>query len=261
MKRRSFLASVLAAPGVGLGASHDRVATGREFYELRLYHLRVGPQDRAMHDFLRDVAIPAWNRAGIAPIGVFTVLFGLDRPTTYVLLPYKSLEMISTVAERLAADDHYQRAALAFLAAPATSPAYVRAESSLMRAFTTIPKLEVPPATAAKKPRIFELRTYESPSDAAGLKKIEMFDTGEIAIFRRTGLTPVFFGQTLVGPRLPNLTYMLTYDDMAAREKNWAAFAADPEWKKLAATPGFTDPEIVSNISNAFLRPAAYSQI
>jgi len=54
---------------------------------------------------------------------------------------------------------------------------------------------------------------------------------------------------------------MLTYDDMAAREKNWAAFAADPEWKKLSTTPGFTDPEIVSSISNTFLRPAPYSQI
>jgi len=263
MTRRDFLASAVVAPGLlqdGVGGQ-DRQTQNREFYELRLYHMRVGGQERAMHEFLRDVAIPAWNRAGVAPVGVFTVLFGLDRPTTYVLLPYKSLDMLSTVGERLAADDAFRKASAGVLAASATAPAYVRAESSLMRAFATIPKLEVPVAVAAKKPRIFELRTYESPSDAAGLKKIEMFDIGEIAIFRRAGLTPVFFGQTLVGPRLPNLTYMLTYDDMAAREKNWAAFAADPEWKKLSTTPGFTDPEIVSSISNTFLRPAPYSQI
>ena len=50
-------------------------------------------------------------------------------------------------------------------------------------------------------------------------------------------------------------------EDMAAHDKQWSAFSGDPEWKKLSATPGYTDPEIVSNISNTYLRPAAYSQI
>jgi hypothetical protein len=54
---------------------------------------------------------------------------------------------------------------------------------------------------------------------------------------------------------------MLVYEDMAAHDKHWGAFGADPEWKKLSSTPGYTDPEIVSNISNLYLRPTAYSQI
>jgi len=74
-------------------------------------------------------------------------------------------------------------------------------------------------------------------------------------------LLPVFFGQTLIGARLPNLTYMLAFENQEAHEKNWAAFGADPEWKKLRSTPGYADAEIVSDISNVFLRPAAYSQI
>jgi hypothetical protein len=86
-----------------------------------------------------------------------------------------------------------------------------------------------------------------------------MFNRAEIAIFKRTGLTPVFFGETLIGSKMPNLTYMLTYDDMAAREKNWATFLADPEWKKLSSIPEYATA--VSNISNVFLRPTAYSQI
>jgi hypothetical protein len=48
---------------------------------------------------------------------------------------------------------------------------------------------------------------------------------------------------------------------MAAREKSWGAFVNDPEWKKLRATPGYSDAEIVSNITTVLLRPAAYSQI
>ena len=35
----------------------------------------------------------------------------------------------------------------------------------------------------------------------------------------------------------------------------------DPEWKKLSTTPGYTNPEILTNITNVFLRPTAYSQI
>jgi hypothetical protein len=130
-----------------------------------------------------------------------------------------------------------------------------------MVAFEGMPKLEVPKQAAEKKPRIFELRTYESHSKKANKKKIEMFNVGEIALFRRTGLAPVFFGETLVGTKLPNLTYLLVFDDMPAHDANWKTFVGHPDWKKLSTTPGYTDPEIVSNISNAFLRPTAYSQI
>ena len=137
----------------------------------------------------------------------------------------------------------------------------MRVESSLLRAIAGVPKLVVPAGAAENKPRIFELRTYESHSKRANTKKIEMFNTGELAIFRRAGLRPVFFGETLIGTRMPNLTYMLTYDDMAEHDKCWHDFIADPEWKKLSTTPGYTDAEIVCNISNIFLRPTAYSQV
>jgi hypothetical protein len=84
---------------------------------------------------------------------------------------------------------------------------------------------------------------------------------GETDIFRRAGLTPVLFAETVIGPRLPSLTYLLSFSDFAAREKAWAAFRADADWQKLRATPGYTDAEIVSNITDLLLRRAPYSQI
>jgi hypothetical protein len=86
-------------------------------------------------------------------------------------------------------------------------------------------------------------------------------EMGEVDIFRRCGLTPVFFSRTLAGPRMPSLTYMLVHDNMAGREKSWDAFRNDPEWKKISATPGYSDAEIVSNITTVYLRPSSYSQI
>lgn len=267
MNRRKLLASTLAASALArpevfssLAAAQPDASPSREHYELRFYHLRRGTQPKLMDEFLENVAIPAWNRLGISPVGVFRVTVGPQNPSVFVLLPSKSLETLVSAGTRLAASGEMARAG-AFWDAPASAPAYIRQESSLLMAFETFPKLEVPAGAAEKRSRIFELRTYESHSKKANLKKIEMFNRGEIAIFLRTGLRPVFFGESLIGSRLPNLTYMLVFDDLAARDKAWSAFVADPEWKKLSTAPGYTDGEIVSNITNLLLSPAPYSQV
>lgn len=266
MKRREFIKSSATVSTVAAIAP-TLLATGGEspqpaspeFYELRLYHLRQGPMLKRFDDFYREVALPAWNRAGVRPVGVFDLMIGPDAPTKYVLLPFQSLEAMSAAREKFEADAEVLQAE--FTNVPPTDPAYVRKESALLRAFGGIPKLEVPGQVAEKKPRIFELRTYEAHSRKANKKKIEMFDIGEIEIFRRTGLTPVFFAETLVGSKLPNLIYLLVFDDLAARDRNWATFVAHPDWKKLSTTPGYTNPEILTNITNVLLRPTAYSQI
>jgi len=267
MKRREFLQSSLAIAGGGavvssLAASADEPdAAQRQFYELRLYHLRRGPQTDLFDKFYRDAAIPALNRAGIANVGVFNVMVGPDSPTMYVLLTHPSLESVATLHKRVQADPEYQTAGAEFINAPASNPSYMRVDSSLMAAFEGMPKLEAPSFPDGGKSRLFELRTYESHSWKAHGKKIEMFNRGEISIFKRTGLPPVFFGQTLIGSRMPNLTYMLGFENAEARDKGWSTFAADAEWQKLRTTPGYTDAEIVSDISNVLLRPTAYSQI
>ncbi|MBU6398802.1 MAG: NIPSNAP family protein [Verrucomicrobia bacterium] len=268
MKRRDFLKSSVAAAGavavdrlVQTNAAESGSGAGREFYELRRYLLRRGPMQKRFDEFYRHAEIPALNRLGIGPVGVFGVMFGPESPSMYALIPHKSADSFATALDRVRADAQFQKAGAEFINAPATDPSYVRVEISLMVAFETVPKLEVPAGAAENRSRLFELRTYESHSKKANKKKIEMFNVGEIAIFRRAGLTPVFFGETLVGANMPNLTYMLVYESMADHDKCWGRFGSDPEWRKLSSTPGYTDPEIVSNITNVFLRPAPYSQI
>lgn len=259
------MASMLAGAVGGTGLRSDGAQAGGgspEFYVWRQYTLRNGTAPRRLAEYLENAAIPALNRLGHSPIGVFTVLAGIPAPTTFVLIPVSSLEAVATLEARLDKDDQYLKAAAPYLDATAADPAYVRMETSLLSAFPKFPRLVVPAATAAKGPRLFELRTYESASEKAHLMKVRMFaELGEIEIFKRVGLTPVFFSRTLVGPRMPSLTYLLVYDSLAARERNWDAFSKDPEWRKLAATPGFADAEIVSNITSIYLRPAPYSQV
>jgi hypothetical protein len=259
MNRRDFLTSSAAAGLVSLaGASAVDAQQGgqREYYELRRYQAIPGPRQRALGTFLGEVAVPALNRAGVGPVGAFSVVYGENAPTVYLLLTHPSLDSIGTLRDRLMDDAEYRRAGASFLEPPLAEAPFVRVDSSFMLAFTHMPRIEAP----AQTPRIFELRRYESHSDDAAIRKIRMFNEGgEIAIFRKTGLTPVFFGETIVGPDMPNLTYMLTYADMAARDAAWARFSADPEWRTLSADPYYADT--VSAITSTILRPTAYSQV
>lgn len=242
-------------------AADAPVPAEREFYELRRYHLRRGPKQKIFDDYLRDAWLPAMGRVGVGPIGIFSVMVGPESPSVWVLVPYASMDQFASVPGKLKADAEYARVGAPARGATAADPVYVSVESWLLRSIASVPKLEVPAQVKAGKSRVFELRTYQSHNKGANSKKIEMFDVGETALFRKAGLTPVFFGEALIGSRLPNLTYMLVFDDLAARDQAWRSFAGDPEWKKLSSTPGFTDPEIVTDISNVLLRPAPFSQI
>ena len=157
------------------------------------------------------------------------------------------------------ADKEFRKAAEAYNSAPGL--AYQRAERSLLRAFESIPNVEVPSTDGRTGNRIFELRTYESNNALTLYRKVKMFDNGEIGIFRRLNMVPVFFGETIVGTNMPNLTYMLGFDSLAAREKAWSAFGQDPEWQKMRVQPGVGDAEVVSNISNWILSPLPGSDI
>lgn len=263
MRRREVFGG-LAGAALLAGAGQARAQTGKkratpEWYEWRQYRLRIGAQPKMVNDFLGQVLVPALGRLGVGPVGAFETSVGPEMPTVHLLVPLESPAALATLPARLEADAAYARGAAAFHAAAATQVPFARVESALLSGFEKMPRLEPP---GAGKPRLFELRTYESPSEAASQRKAEMFmKLGELEIFRRVGLTPVFFGRTVIGPRMPAFSYLLTFPDMAAREKAWATFRADPEWVKLKATPGYADADIMSNISGVLLRPAGYSLI
>lgn len=264
MKRRDFLKATSIAGGAMLSpwAGADAVAqdASREFYELRTYEMPTGNRKAALNDYLEKACIPAWNRLGITPVGVFTVVSGSNALNLFVLVPHPSLESFLGAPAKLAADAEYQSAASAYLTTTIDNPAYTRFESTLLWAFKNVPKVRVPAETAGNKPRIFEFRIYESHNEPTALKKIEMFNEGgEIALFDQIGLRGVFFGQTLIGQRQPSLTYMTVHADMVAREKVWADFRNSDGWKKLSGDPAFANT--VSAITVVFLQPERYSQI
>ena len=276
MERRKFLASSLAAsalavtaPGSALEAAQAPMGSGqgaaqgkdREFYQLRRYHFNSGPQRKLCDDFFRDVLIPALSRQGIGPVGVFDLSIGPDTPSIYVLMPGQLAETLATIETRLGQDADYTKAGAAFLNAPAREPAFDRMASTFLQAFEKWPKLIVPAATATHGPRVFELRIYEGATDQDHRRKVEMMQSGEADIFAKNGFEQIFYSETLIGPRLPSLTYMLCFDSLATRDKQWAAFRASDDWKAYSTQPKYAFEPIVSNITNLILTPTQHSQI
>jgi NIPSNAP len=255
MNRRKFLT---AAASTGLAGGASSAAARNAIFELLYFRLRNGSQVQRTADFLNRHFVPAIKRAGAGPMGFFNALIGEQSPFVLALLSFPSLAAIETATEKMTADKEFQSGVDEYNSLSELS--YMRMENSLLRAFDSWPQITVP-KPPQKGSHIFELRTYESSNRRAAQRKIKMFNDAEAAIFQRLGMQPVFFGETIVGRNLPNLTYMLTFDDLAARERLWGAFGSDPEWKKLRAQPELADALIVSNISNTILRPLPFSQI
>jgi hypothetical protein len=243
-----------AAAGVGEGAESKPKP---EYYELRVYSLKAAKQP-ILDAYLSKAFIPTLKGYGIGPVGVFSEKVNADEVKVYVLVVHRSPEDFATLSARLAADEKYRKAAGDYYTASASDPVYQRIESSLLAAIDGMPKLAKPDTS---KGRLLNLRIYESHNERAGKKKIEMFNQGELAIFRRVGLTPVFFGETIAGAAMPNLTYMLVFPDEDGRKAAWDRFRDDADWKKLKAIPEYADKEIVSKITNKILKPEPYSEI
>ena len=276
MKRREFLKTSvtvstlagLSTASLGVSAAESAGGAGREYYELRAYRLKNGASHELLDNYLEKAAIPAWNRLGIKPVGVFVQQERTGAPagtevrdpsSVLVLIPYPSLESFASAGSRLNQDAEYLKAGAEYLQTPKSNPAFERIDSWLMLAFAGMPKLELAAYSREKKARMFEIRTYESYREVKALKKVEMFNSGEIDTMREVGLAPVFYGQALTGRDLPHLTYMLSAEDEEAHKKHWTAFGGHPVWNKLKNDPQYADT--VSKISNRFLVPTAYSQI
>ncbi|MFN7993189.1 MAG: NIPSNAP family protein [Bryobacteraceae bacterium] len=258
MNRRRFLASTASAGVAAVPAAAAPFAPGNVYIELRYIRMRNGTQTQRTSDYLSKYFLPAAQRLGLGPMGFFSPMIGDESPCILSLTSFPSVDAFASRMDRMMSDKEFQRGFEEYNSMSELS--YIRMENSLLRAFDGFPTVVVPPA-GDRPPRIFELRTYESNNVKAARRKVGMFNDGESAIFQRLGMGPVFFGETMVGSNLPNLTYMLSFESLAARDKLWSAFGSDPEWQKLRARPGLADAEIVSNISNSILRPLAFSPI
>ncbi len=260
MQRRNFVkTSLLAATALSAKAinlTEEKSGLGnKSLYELREYELHFGTNENELHGYFQNALIPALNKAGVKNVGVFKETSKSEPTKVYLLIPYPSWEDFPSINFQVKNDADFKKASANYDQISAEKFPYTRFKTKLMIAFQNQPQIIIP----EKAPRIFELRTYEGYNEDALRRKLKMFNEEEFAIFDRTKLNRVFFGEVIAGNDMPCLTYMISFANMEERDKNWAAFGADADWQRISKAAEYANS--VSRITKIFLEPVAYSQI
>jgi hypothetical protein len=256
LDRRHFVAGLPALLPAALAASPEETPRTR-FYVLERYFLEQGSQPARLNEFFSRWLIPAAAKVHKGPLIVMEAVLAPHLPEVAVLFGVESAEQVFTVPKALFADKDFSRA---FDKWEEGEAPFVNSSASLLQATDYSPEI-VAPAKPAGTPRYFELRVYHSPTRRQNVALHERFSSAEINIFHRCGINPLLYTTTVFGDNRPDLTYLIPFDSLAAREKAWAAFSADPEWVKLrkSSTDKAGQISIRSNIS--IYRATAYSPI
>ena len=234
----------------------------RQYYKLTVYHFKDSEQEKMLDQYFSGALLPALHRMKIISAGVFKSLANdtASDKKIYVFIPFNSAIEVQQLNDNLQKDKTYQAAGQEYINAVFSTPPYTRIETILLYAFPLAPRLQLPKLKTAKNERVYELRSYESATEKIFQNKMKMFNEGdEVGLFKRLNFNAVFYSEVIAGPRMPNLMYMTTFENMDDREKHWKAFSDDSEWKKLSGLP-----EYQKNVQHAdiiFLRPTDYSDI
>jgi len=107
---------------------------------------------------------------------------------------------------------------------------------------------------------VYELRLYhvnEGKMDAL----IARFGNHTDAIFKRHNMKSIGFWRPEDVPYSQNLfVYVLEHPSREEARKNWAAFQADPEWKKVKADSEIEGP-LADHIDSYFMDPTSFSAL
>ncbi|HEX8309982.1 MAG TPA: NIPSNAP family protein [Chthoniobacteraceae bacterium] len=104
--------------------------------------------------------------------------------------------------------------------------------------------------------RVFEMRTYFAPEGKLDALHARFRDH-TIALFEKHGMTNLGYWVPIENPDR-KLIYVLAYPSREARQKAWAAFGADPEWK-AAKTASEANGTLVSKVEELYLQATDYS--
>lgn len=276
MERRRFLthaaaalplAGALPASAAALGTAQtselpNDAQAGRidkpGLYELRIYRMHQGPQGGQMDQWLTQRAIPLHQKHGFAPMGFFHVSIGDLTPKLIQVIAYRSLAEREARWAALESDPDWT-AIVNELAADLHQPAFDDLEVRFLKALPFSPAWE--PTPADKRHKIYEIRTYQSPSERQLGVLIHRFASGEVDVFHRSGFVPVLYSYEIAGSMMPNLTYLIPFDSSEARDEDWGKFGRDPQWKTLLAESDRLGGDVVKRITNYILSPTHYSAL
>ena len=104
---------------------------------------------------------------------------------------------------------------------------------------------------------IHEYRVYEAVPGRLPYVNAR-FRNHTLNLFEKHGMKNIGYWTPSVGDYSNRLIYILGFEDVAQRERAWAAFRNDPEWQAVVAETEANGP-IVARVTNTLLSPTDYS--
>lgn len=235
-------------------------AQNRSFFQLKIYTFDNVEQENTTDAYLKNAFLPAMKTQNINQIGVFKPHLSEKDSLRkiYVLIPFSSLIEFQKTEDALLKDETFLTAGNSYIQANFDHAPYRRIETVMMRAFEGMPKIKTPAFDSPRAERIYELRSYESATEALYRNKVEMFNGGgELELFHQLGFNPIFFGEVISGNRMPNLMYLTTFKNKASRDAHWKTFGESGKWNELKTMPKYQNNMYRAEV--LFLYPTEYS--
>ena len=262
MLRRIFLESLGGLGMMAAAADSVQDTAGNKkrsnYYLLQNYYLKNGSQMPRIHEFMSRGLMPALGALHVGPQVFLEALVAPHMPQFAAIVGLETFEQLAEMRAGLNRSESFRQALEKWEAA--AEPPYEHFSQVLLKAADYSPELVAAQDRSAPA-RIFELRVYHSPTWRQLRALHERFQGPEIKIFHRSGVHPILYSETVVGPNMPNLTYVIPFESLAAREKAWAAFGADPEWAKVRQESVDRYGQISNVIQISLFRAAAYSPV
>jgi NIPSNAP len=214
----------------------------RDYYLIQVYHCSTAKQIANIDAFLKNTFLPYIHENGIQKVGVFAPL---DNDTArdkrlYVWVPFKNIQKLDELDQKIEALDPMGNAAIIHLESADSSLPYTRIEKIITRAFKFQPQYVTKSTLTKSSSRVYEYRSYESPTEDMHLRKVHMFNEGgEVTLFASLNFNAIFYSKVIAGSSMPNLIYMTSFNNMEDRNAHWKSFVEAPLWKKISVAPEY----------------------
>ena len=213
-------------------------------FENRVYTTVPGKLP-ALNDRFANHTIGFFRQYGVGMMGFWTDEIGVSNQLTYITT-FDSMADRETKWAEFGSDTKRQQI---FAETEVNGPLVALVENTFMRLTPYSPS----PQLSSK---VQELRVYDTlPGRLPALH--DRFANHTMALFERHGIQNVAYWTEDVGTN-NRLVYMLGYESLGDREKSWASFGADADWKK-AREASEADGSIVRRSRHRIMRLTDYS--
>ncbi len=225
-------------------------------YELRHYDLHSGRSlDRLTRRF-DEHTLRIWERLGIEPVGFWSVFVGTAPRLTY-LLAWDDLAQRQARWDAFQNDPEWQQVRDADNAHASGSP--VRTiTNSILQPFPSSPLPRRDNQPSRLTGGVFELRTYAFDEAARLRQMADWLAARGQAHLDKHGLFLMGAWETTIGVS-PRLSGMLVFENLAHRERAWAAFFTDPEWSVISDDLYPGGVPLISQTESCLMRGTEFS--